>query len=216
MKRLPIVLSAAAFVIALMGVTPLGQATRDALPFAKNADRVDKLHASKTPRAGQLYPLGANKKFPAKVLSVTAGPKGDTGNAGAQGPKGDTGAHGPKGDTGPQGVQGIQGPVGPQGPKGDKGDPGASSDLYVRGSSIAVVDQGEGDSHPTPFHVACNPGDLIVANSPYYVDGHEAGSMNFHQVTFGYTSNSWDLSFTWNGGVGTQVTFSFYIVCEDL
>ncbi len=24
---------------------------------------------SKTPRAGQLYPLGANKKFPAKVLS---------------------------------------------------------------------------------------------------------------------------------------------------
>jgi hypothetical protein len=85
MKRLPIVLSAAAFVIALMGVTPLGQATRDALPFAKNADRVDTLHASRPPKAGQLYPLGANKKFPAE------GPLGDEG---AEGRTRRHGAHG--------------------------------------------------------------------------------------------------------------------------
>ena len=114
MKRLPIVLSAAAFVIALMGVTPLGQATRDALPFAKNADRVDTLHASKTPKAGQLYPLGANKKFPAKVLSVTKGPKGETGEMGlpgATGPRGWRGATGPQGVRGPAGVQGLPGPV---------------------------------------------------------------------------------------------------------
>ncbi|HSB38407.1 MAG TPA: hypothetical protein VLD13_04900, partial [Gaiellaceae bacterium] len=68
MKRLPIVLSIVAFVVAVMGVTPLGEAARNALPFAKNADRVDKIHASTTPKAGQLYPLGKNKKFPAKVL----------------------------------------------------------------------------------------------------------------------------------------------------
>ena len=104
MKRLPIVLSAAAFVIALMGVTPLGQATRDALPFAKNADRVDTLHASRTPKAGQLYPLGANKKFPAKVLSVTRGPKGEPGDMGLMGP------------TGPRGWRGAIGPQGPIGP----------------------------------------------------------------------------------------------------
>lgn len=107
MKRLPIVLSAAAFVIALMGVTPLGQATRDALPFAKNADRVDTLHASKTPKAGQLYPLGANKKFPAKVLSVTRGPKGETGEMGLPGPTG------PRGYKGLRGATGAQGPIGP-------------------------------------------------------------------------------------------------------
>jgi hypothetical protein len=79
MKRLPIVLSVAAFLLALLGVTSLGEAAKDALPFAKNADRVDTIHASKTPKAGQLYPLGKNKKFPAKVLSVTRGPQGGSG-----------------------------------------------------------------------------------------------------------------------------------------
>ena len=75
MKRLPIVLSVAAFLLALLGVTSLGEAAKNALPFAKNADRVDMIHASKTPKAGQLYPLGKNGKFPAKVLSVTRGPR---------------------------------------------------------------------------------------------------------------------------------------------
>jgi hypothetical protein len=79
MKRLPLVLSLVALVVALMGATSLGQAASGALPFARNADRVDEIHASKTPRAGQLYPLGTNGKFPARVVSVTKGPKGDTG-----------------------------------------------------------------------------------------------------------------------------------------
>ena len=102
MKRLPIVLSVAALVIAVMGVTPLGEAAKNALPFAKNADRVDKIHASTTPKAGQLYPLGKNTKFPAKVLSVTRGPKGDSGEMGQ------IGASGPQGPAGPQGLPGIQ------------------------------------------------------------------------------------------------------------
>src|SRR5512144_1276279 len=94
MKRLPIVLSIVAFVIAVMGVTPLGEAARNALPFAKNADRVDMIHASKRAKAGQLYPLGRNAKFPASVLSVTRGPIG------------------PEGPQGPQGAQGARGPAG--------------------------------------------------------------------------------------------------------
>ena len=88
MKRLPIVLSVTALVVALMGGTPLGQAARDAFPFAKNADRVDSLHASTKATAGKLFPLGKNAKFPASVLSVTRGPKGD------QGPQRDPGAQG--------------------------------------------------------------------------------------------------------------------------
>jgi hypothetical protein len=111
MKRLPIVLSIVAFVIAVLGVTPLGEAAKNALPFAKNADRVDAIHASATPKAGQLYPLGKNKKFPAKVLSVSRGPKGDPGEMGPTGPKGPVGAVGPRGPAGPAGARGLPGPV---------------------------------------------------------------------------------------------------------
>ena len=144
MKRLPIVLSAAAFVIALMGVTPLGQATRDALPFAKNADRVDTLHASKTPRAGQLYPLGANKKFPAKVLSVTRGPKGETGEMGLSGP------------TGPKGVAGARGPAGPP---GAQGLPGPNSLFYVWSNSVTLP----GNNGVASAGAACPEGTAVVA-----------------------------------------------------
>jgi hypothetical protein len=78
--RLPIVLSVTAVVIAAAGYTSFGEAARDALPrasFANNAHRVDGIHASKRPRAGYLYPLGRNRKFPAAVIGV--GPPGVSG-----------------------------------------------------------------------------------------------------------------------------------------
>jgi hypothetical protein len=54
---LPIVLSVTALVIAVAGVTPLGEAASDAIPrFARNADKVDGLHASRTPKAARLPP----------------------------------------------------------------------------------------------------------------------------------------------------------------
>jgi hypothetical protein len=130
MRRLPIVLSVVAFVIAVMGVTPLGEAAKNALPFARNADRVDSLHASTTPKAGQLYPLGKNKKFPAKVLSVTRGPKGETGEMGLPG------------QTGPRGAVGARGPAGPAGPRGAQGLPGPAALFYVWTEPV-VVSSGE-------------------------------------------------------------------------
>ena len=126
MKRLPIVLSGIALAIAVLSASPLGDAARSIVPFANNADRVDQLHASKTPKAGQLLPLGKNAKFPASVLTAKQGA---------------TGAQGPKGDTGPQGATGAQGPKGDtglQGPKGDAGatgPPGAAVSTHVRSSA---------------------------------------------------------------------------------
>jgi hypothetical protein len=71
--RLPIVLSVTALVIAVAGVTPLGEAASDAIPrFARNADKVDGLHASRTPKAGRLLALNSSKKFPASVLPTFA------------------------------------------------------------------------------------------------------------------------------------------------
>jgi hypothetical protein len=67
--RLPIILSTTALVVAIAGITPLGEAASDAIPFARNADKVDGLHASRTPKAGRLLALDRNKKFPHSVLT---------------------------------------------------------------------------------------------------------------------------------------------------
>ena len=99
------------------------------MDFAKNAgnaDRVDGLNASRTPRAGQLMALDGRKQFPASV--VPAGARGKTGPAGPAGATGATGSPGAKGDTGAAGATGGPGSPGAQGAKGDKGDPGAKGD----------------------------------------------------------------------------------------
>jgi hypothetical protein len=91
-KRLPLVLSAAALAVALLGSTPLGEAARDVLPiarYAKNSDKVDGINASRIPRPGYLVPLGSNGRFPQSV--GVAGPRGDPGAAGPAGPPGVSG-----------------------------------------------------------------------------------------------------------------------------
>jgi hypothetical protein len=71
--RLPLVLSITALVIAAVGFTPLVEAAGEAVPrFARNADRVDGIHAARRPRAGFLYPLARNRKFPTSVLTIPA------------------------------------------------------------------------------------------------------------------------------------------------
>jgi hypothetical protein len=85
-QRIPITLSVVALVIAVMGKTPVGQAARHAVVplFAKNAGSVDGIKASKSPKAGQLLALGANRKFPASVVPAGArGPAGPAGPAGS-------------------------------------------------------------------------------------------------------------------------------------
>jgi hypothetical protein len=71
-RRLPLVLSITALVVALAGITPLGEAARDAtnvVRFARNADKVDGIHASRAPKAGRLLALNSSRKFPASVLT---------------------------------------------------------------------------------------------------------------------------------------------------
>ena len=75
-RRLPIILSVTALVVAVAGITPLGQAARDAadvVRFARNADKVDGLHASKSPKPGRLLALNSARKFPASVMSGLSG-----------------------------------------------------------------------------------------------------------------------------------------------
>ena len=126
MKRLPLVLSTTALVVAVFGSTPVGHAVGSAIPaFAKsagyakqagNASALNGIKASKQPRAGTLLPLGADGKFPVSVGAVgPAGPKGEKGE------KGETGAAGQKGATGATGAAGAVGARGPAGPSGVSG-----------------------------------------------------------------------------------------------
>jgi hypothetical protein len=78
--KLPLVLSATALAVAVLGATPLGHAAYNMVSFAKNAGRVNGIKASRSPRANQLLPLGPNKKFPSSV--VPQGPPGPQGPAG--------------------------------------------------------------------------------------------------------------------------------------
>lgn len=95
--RLPLILSATALAVAVLGTTPLGEAALDAVPVplakrayladtAKNAVKVNNIRANRTPTAGQLLPLDQAGKFPASVGAI--GPKGDKGDKGSKGDKG--------------------------------------------------------------------------------------------------------------------------------
>ena len=58
-----------ALVVALGGIVQAGQATVVKIaPQARNADTIDLIHASKTPRPGRLLALGRDSKFPVSVL----------------------------------------------------------------------------------------------------------------------------------------------------
>ena len=76
------------------------------------------------------------------------GDKGETGERGPIGPKGDAGERGPQGDTGPrgadgpQGLQGLTGPQGLPGSKGETGERGPQGDTGPRGADGLQGPQG--------------------------------------------------------------------------
>jgi hypothetical protein len=151
-QRLPVVLSAAALIVAVLGATPNGFAAFRGVAkvalFARNAAKVSGIAASKKPKAGRLLPLGRNGKFPASVLPVAV-----------QGPAGPEGARGPAGPAGPQGAQGIQGlkgakgstgpagPVGAAGPAGPAGPPGGYGLLNLGRANVSKVTLSSGGAH---------------------------------------------------------------------
>lgn len=71
MRRTPTLLAATALLVALLGITPLGQAAANVVRvavFAQNAGKVGNIRASHKPVAGQLLALDAKGKFPSSVL----------------------------------------------------------------------------------------------------------------------------------------------------
>ncbi len=94
-QRLPLVLSATALVVALVGSTPIGNAAQNVLEqvprakradFAANAGKLNGHKSSLNPTRGQIPVVGADGKLPASIGGVgPAGPQGERGPAGAGG-----------------------------------------------------------------------------------------------------------------------------------
>jgi hypothetical protein len=151
-QRLPVVLSAAALLIAVLGATPLGHAARQGVSrvalYAKNAGKVGGIAASKKPKAGKLLPLGKNGKFPASVLPGGArGPAGPEGARGPAGPAGPQGAMGPRGLVGNRGATGPLGPRGTTGLQGPAGPPGGFGLLNLARTGTTAYTIGAGGAH---------------------------------------------------------------------
>jgi hypothetical protein len=119
-QRVPLILSATALAVAVLGATPIGQAAGErlvaAVPFAKNAgrakvaDNATKLNGRKSALSGApgtIPVIGKNGKLPASIAAV--GPEGPQGPKGDTGPKGDRGEKGDKGDKGAAGAPGMSG-----------------------------------------------------------------------------------------------------------
>jgi hypothetical protein len=95
--RLPLALALSAIVLAVLGLTPVGQAASDAIDrvlYARDASSVAGLRVSRTPRPNRLLPLRNDARFPESVvprLPGMRGPQGTTGEVGATGPAGTDG-----------------------------------------------------------------------------------------------------------------------------
>ena len=174
--RAALVLAVLALFVALGGPTYATSVVKR----AANADKVDGLHASTTPKAKRLLPLNAQGKLPSSVLPV-----GTAGAPGPQGPKGDTGATGAKGDTGatgPQGVKGDTGATGAQGPAGPTDVRYVTAALTAKATALTGARADCPAAYPNVIGGGLASGGAErlpggeAINSSYPVDGPDAGS----------------------------------------
>ena len=120
-NRLPIVLSTTALVVAVLGITPLRQATSTVIQrhFARNANFLRGNAPSVKAGKGKIPVANKSGKLDPSWGAVGArGPAGPPGANGAAGPPGPGGPPGPAGANGTNGTNGTNGATGPQGPPG--------------------------------------------------------------------------------------------------
>lgn len=178
--RLSTALSACALVVSVLGVTPYGEAAgRAIIPLAKkaqNADKVNGIDASRTPKPNQLVALTASAGLPARVL---VGPRGATGPAGDRGPKGDAGAS-PNGDPGDPGPAGDPGAAGAQGGTGSSGLSG-----WEEAGDVLLVDPMD-----VKHNFAACPAGKTVVGGGYVVTGPARGSV-IANASFPFDGTRW-------------------------
>jgi hypothetical protein len=112
-QRLPIALSAAALVVAMLGATPFGEAAGDAASKGLGAAEAVVTDSTFDTTAGP-------------TATLQRGPRGPRGKRGPRGLRGPRGARGARGARGLRGLRGFAGPAGPAGAAGPAGPAGAT------------------------------------------------------------------------------------------
>jgi Collagen triple helix repeat (20 copies) len=162
-QRLPIALSAAALVVALLGATPFGEAAGDAaskgLGAAEAVVTDSTLDTTASPTAalqrGPRGPRGKRGPRGFRGPRGVRGPRGLRGLRGFAGPAGPAGAAGPAGPAGPAGAAGPAGPPGPEGPAGPEGPPGtALAFAHVNADGTVDAANSEGVATENVAHTA--------------------------------------------------------------
>ena len=115
--RVAVALSAAALVVALLGVIPVSSAGSSAVELAR----------------------GSISGSPAANQKPIRGPRGPRGRTGARGPQGIPGAQGDRGPQGAQGPQGDRGLQGERGAEGKEGPAGTAIAARVRSAREATT-----------------------------------------------------------------------------
>jgi hypothetical protein len=169
--RLPLILSATALVVAVLGSTGLGQAARNAIVpharFADNAGSVNGFKASRIARPGRLVVLNALGKFPKSVGQV--GPQGPQG---PQGPVGATGAAGPAGAAGAAGAPGVSGLTIVVNASATSGADTKTVDAVCSGGKKAIAGGGEVQG-TTTNNVAIIQSDALANNTGWRLTATE-------------------------------------------
>ena len=194
-------------VAAIVGAVAAGSpaVAAEVVAFAKsagNANTVNKIGASKTPRAGMLVPLNAKGQFPAAVIPASrqAGPAGPQGSQGLQGP---AGANGAAGAQGPKGNTGATGANGTNGTNGTPGQPGVDA-VYP-----AIV-----DVNPVPRASASNNWDAFIVNAGSLNNGYRSSHTNGDATSYvewrlPLEAGNWALEVTYvKADDAGQMTFS--------
>jgi hypothetical protein len=150
-------------VVAVLGVTPAGNALTETVRvalFAENAGKVGNIKASRKPVRGQLLALNLQGKFPSSVF-----------------PRQPAGPRGLQGRTGPAGPQGEPGPAGPSGPAGaayartvvvSPGANHAASGTALRNALGGIAD----NSAARPYLLKVEPGTYDLGSEPLTLKPH--------------------------------------------
>ena len=117
-QRLPLILSITALIVAMLGWTGVGEATRNALVPKKNS-------------VGTQHIKNGSILMEDLAADTQQALRGDRGKKGKPGAKGDRGA---KGQLGPKGKRGYEGRVGPTGKRGEKGLRGIKGPKGAKGA----------------------------------------------------------------------------------
>jgi Collagen triple helix repeat (20 copies) len=220
-QRLPIVISVTALVVALLGVTSLGEAAGNAVraTFASNAGKLGGFAPSKKSTRNTVVVRGANGKI--DRASLPAGPRGARGPAGPTGPTGPTGATGAAGDAGPVGPAGPAGPAGAAGApgaKGDKGDPGANgaTNVVVRAGAVTALPENSN----TEVTASCQAGERATGAGWFMPPGTnsiETHIRDFQPTPLTGTPTGWSaLVLNQSGGATTGQNLQLFVICAAL